>query len=514
MMKNPFILPAFWGRRKELQKICNYLLSHPLQNCPIIGETFIGKTTLLRAFIDSDGPQLVNELKLRDKFTFVYLDCISYLGSADLGEYTSAQFWWDLYDETRTALNLSEQVRVPRPQIGGQTSPIDTAFDIKSEVVDILRGVKRPVVFLFDNFEGVAHLPLRNSEWLRSISQYLCAYVVSSRNLLYLLYQYHPENMVSPSPLWNIFSEPVYLGLMAEDEVDEFLAGAKRVAEQAGSCWTQEDIAFIQRLVGRHPELLRIACAQLFEQRLQSEQFSTVDVYDYLDFSISRDASPICNYLWLRLDDPNLSGEPVTAGYPGEKERCELSPYQRILIDIAKGNSVSDKRRLFTLEERGLIERAGDKWRVFGEVMRQYVLKQEQLYVLAKPAAEQEVIVGAMEAQTGGRVLESTQEQAVQRSRPAIQVASHVERREIPALTHLEGAVYNYLKVHAGTVCSKEQIKSAVWDHHAPGDSALQKIIERIRQKIEPDPDHPRYLIAVRGQGFMLREDVFGTVIE
>src|SRR5258708_38877488 len=146
-----------------------------------------------------------------------------------------------------------------------------------------------------------------------------------------------------------------------------------------------------------------------------------------MESSMKREASPICNYLWLRLDDPNLSGEPVTAGYPGEKEGCELSPYQRILIDIAKGNSVSDKRRLFTLEERGLIERAGDKWRVFGEVMRQYVLKQEQLYVLAKPAAEQEVIVGAMEAQTGGRVLESRQKEAVQRSRPPIQVASSVK---------------------------------------------------------------------------------------
>src|SRR5260221_13141814 len=96
MMKNPFILPAFWGRRKELQKICNYLLSHPLQNCPIIGETFIGKTTLLRAFIDSDGPQLVNELNLRVKLTFVYWDGISYFGWAILVEYISGQFCWDL----------------------------------------------------------------------------------------------------------------------------------------------------------------------------------------------------------------------------------------------------------------------------------------------------------------------------------------------------------------------------------------------------------------------------------
>jgi DNA-binding winged helix-turn-helix (wHTH) protein len=510
MKKNPFISPAFWGRRKELQKICNYLLSDPPQSCPIIGETFLGKTTLLRAFIDEDGPELVKELKMRDNFTFAYIDCISYLGSANLGEYTSAQFWWDLYNETRSVLKLSERVSIPRPQIGGKASPIDTAFDIKSEVVDILRGVKRPVVFLFDNFEGVAHLPPRNSEWLRSMSQYPCAYVVSSRNLLYLLYQYHPENMVSPSPLWNIFSEPVYLGLMAEDEEDEFLVEAKKVAEQAGSCWTQEDSVFIQKLVGRHPELLRIACVQLFEYRQQSDQFSTPDMYDYLDFSISRESEPICNYLWIRLEDPNLSGEQVTAGYLDEKERTGLSPYQKALIEIARGRPVSDKRKLFVLEERGLIERMDSKWRVFGEVMRQYVLKQEQLYWHNKQASKQEVMAGAMEVQTPGTAFESMQKKVIKGRMATIQESSRMEQKEIPALTHLEGEVYNYLKKYVGMVCSKEQIKSAVWDHHAPGNSALQKIIERIREKIEPDPDHPRYLIAVRGQGFMLREDIFG----
>jgi len=510
MMKNPFILPAFWGRQRELQAICNYLLADPSQSCAIIGETFMGKTTLLRAFSDPDGPQLLNALKVRDTFTFVYLDCNSYLASAHLGEYTSAQFWWDLYDETRVALKLSGQSKVSRPQIDGRRSPIDTAFEIKSEVVEILRGVKRPVVFLFDNFEGVAHLPLHNSEWLRSMSQFQCVYIVSSRHLLYLLYQYHPERIVNPSPLWNIFSEPIYLGLMAENEVDDFLAEAKREADRLGSQWTQEDINFIQKLVGRHPELLRIACSQLFEQRLQTGQSAGADLYEFLDFSIAREASPICSYLWLGLADPELSGEPRTDMDVREKGGRVLTAYQQALIDVARGSPAVEKRTLFVLEARGLIERVDGRWHVFGEVMRQYALKQER----ASIPGEQVAIVGAMEAQTAGPRAQAFQEQVARGRMPSIEVAARAERREMPTFTHLEGEVYNYLKVHAGTVCSKEQIKSAVWDHHAPGDSALQKIIERIRQKIEPDPDHPRYLIAVRGQGFMLREDVFGTVIE
>jgi DNA-binding response OmpR family regulator len=45
-----------------------------------------------------------------------------------------------------------------------------------------------------------------------------------------------------------------------------------------------------------------------------------------------------------------------------------------------------------------------------------------------------------------------------------------------------------------------------VWrEDNMPSNSALQKIIERIREKIEDEPDNPFRLIAVRGRGYMLR---------
>jgi DNA-binding winged helix-turn-helix (wHTH) protein len=76
-----------------------------------------------------------------------------------------------------------------------------------------------------------------------------------------------------------------------------------------------------------------------------------------------------------------------------------------------------------------------------------------------------------------------------------------------PAFTHLEGAVYAFLRANAGIVCDREHIKRAVWETDPPSDSALQKLIERIRDKIEPDPKHPRRLLAVRGQGYILHPD-------
>lgn len=80
-------------------------------------------------------------------------------------------------------------------------------------------------------------------------------------------------------------------------------------------------------------------------------------------------------------------------------------------------------------------------------------------------------------------------------------------QREMRGLTHQEKKVYDYLKARRGELCSREDIKQAIWPTTEPTNSALQKIIERIREKIEPDVDNPRYLIAVRGKGYILRED-------
>jgi hypothetical protein len=429
---------------------------------------------------------------------------------ANKGEYAAAQFWWELYSETVSKLRFAEHDRLARPEIGEDLTPFDAAFDLKSALVDILREVERPVVFLFDNFEGIAHLPQHTSEWLRSLNQYNCTYVVSSRHLLYLLYQYHPESIVSPSPLYNIFSDPIYLGLMAGDEVDAFLHQAQEKARELGSCWEQKDVEFIQKMAGRHPELLRITCAHLFERCLNYGQSLTTDEHEFLEFSIFREAYSVCNILWRGLADPELSDIPGIINSSTEKEKQELSPYQKALIKVVNNESVAEKRLLFLLEQRGLIERVDGTWRVFGELMRKFVLQQEYIYTQkVQPAINQKV--GA--ATSAGNLNELPDLDNIHRDGAATQgfVQKEVSAEPLaePTFTHLEGRVYNYLKAHMGEVCSKEQIKAAAWENDVPGDSALQKIIERIRSKIETDPNNPRYLIAKKRQGFMLQLDPF-----
>ena len=253
---NPFTYPLFWGRTDELHAICRYLLNRGSYSCAIIGERSFGKTTLLRYLADPQNALIVDNLDVHSKFTFVYLNCDIYT-TLKKSVKASSRFWWDLYKAALTVIQTNAPQEVPEPKWGvefEQTGEaIDEAYEIKIELEKLMDAHLCPVVIVLDNFEGVASLPLHDSEWLRSLTQHNCTYVVASRYRLYLLYHpessvYHKGSEINASPLWNLFSDPIYLGLMTEHEVEDFLKNATRLAKDAGSVWTPEDIDFVRKI--------------------------------------------------------------------------------------------------------------------------------------------------------------------------------------------------------------------------------------------------------------------------
>ena len=71
-------------------------------------------------------------------------------------------------------------------------------------------------------------------------------------------------------------------------------------------------------------------------------------------------------------------------------------------------------------------------------------------------------------------------------------------------LSKYEYGVLVFLPQHPGWLCSKEQIFQNVW--HSDSESCLTAIsntISRIRQKIEPDKDHPIYIQTVSNLGYV-----------
>src|ERR671917_2468534 len=92
-------------------------------------------------------------------------------------------------------------------------------------------------------------------------------------------------------------------------------------------------------------------------------------------------------------------------------------------------------------------------------------------------------------------------------------LAIDLTRRQVVAQgtpVNLTAAQFNILALlasHPGRVYGRGQIMETVWGTEFTGDSrAADMQIRNIREKIEPDPKNPRYVLTVRGIGYKFAE--------
>lgn len=72
-------------------------------------------------------------------------------------------------------------------------------------------------------------------------------------------------------------------------------------------------------------------------------------------------------------------------------------------------------------------------------------------------------------------------------------------------LTPAESWILRFLVDHANTVCSVSQIVSDVFGSSNDGYTTFIKAyIRHLRQKVEPDPNNPAYILTVPGEGYTL----------
>jgi DNA-binding response OmpR family regulator len=72
-------------------------------------------------------------------------------------------------------------------------------------------------------------------------------------------------------------------------------------------------------------------------------------------------------------------------------------------------------------------------------------------------------------------------------------------------LTPTESKLLHLLAINANNVCTSDQIVSYIWGYGDDGDSGLIKAhIRHLRQKIEPEPGKPCFILTVPGVGYTL----------
>lgn len=82
-----------------------------------------------------------------------------------------------------------------------------------------------------------------------------------------------------------------------------------------------------------------------------------------------------------------------------------------------------------------------------------------------------------------------------------------VDGVRIPVLTDLEFKLVRLLHERRDKITDKYRIVEGVWGEDYLGevdDARVEKLVSRLRSKIEADPSKPRYLVTLRGRGYKL----------
>jgi DNA-binding response OmpR family regulator len=73
--------------------------------------------------------------------------------------------------------------------------------------------------------------------------------------------------------------------------------------------------------------------------------------------------------------------------------------------------------------------------------------------------------------------------------------------------TRLSAQEFDLLRLlfsRGGRVCSRREIGDAIWGPDKYDDNMIHRLIFRLKEKIEPDPGHPKYVLNVPGVGYKL----------
>lgn len=77
------------------------------------------------------------------------------------------------------------------------------------------------------------------------------------------------------------------------------------------------------------------------------------------------------------------------------------------------------------------------------------------------------------------------------------------------SLTPKEFDILYFLAENKGEVFTKEQIYKAVWsEDYLLDDSNIMAFIRKLRKKIEPNPDEPKYILTIWGIGYKFNDKV------
>ncbi len=420
----------------------------------ITGFSNVGKSSLMRVLSHADVwlQQLGKE---GSAFLPVYIDCNRMVEMTEQGFY---ELVLRCLQESSPALAEDEALQSAYGALVAPANVFQVPLSFSNGLNAALHNCEFNLILLFDEFdEPFQQIDTRVFLNLRAKKDRF------GSRLVFVTATVRPLATLRPGDHSGEFGElfshhPWHLAPFARHDVEQYL---RQIAAQKGAVPFGEDIDFVYQWTGGHPGYLAGV------SRILSRAEAAVD---------GRSKSEQNRFAFLRsLIDP-LRGD-LTLQTESEKIWNSCTEAQQEAL-----------RRLFS----GLEPDAT----TLSQLMRQHILVQEREELRAFCRLFAEYVLAHKIAATFGEGLRVDEESG----------EVTVGGRAID-LTQLEFKLMSLLYRMGNSIVDKYEIVEGVWgDEHMldVDDARIEKLVSRLRQKVEPDPANPVYINTVRGRGYRL----------
>jgi hypothetical protein len=442
-------------RRLDIHNILHYLYGG--ECVQLVGFSNVGKSSLMRLLAQPDvWTQELGEAG--QEFLAVYVDCNRMLEMSDQGFY---ELVLRCLQESSPILATLPELSSAYEMLVAPASEFQVPLGFTRGVTAVLQSAPHKVIFLFDEFdEPFAKLDSRvflNLRALRDRHSAKLAYVTATNQPLSV-----PEAAPHVAEFCELFAPRTwFLAPLTRMDVERMVRGYMEAYEAE---FTQTDMDFILQWAGGHPPLVESVCVQLDAALDNLRQLPPTEHWE-LHQNVARQLSnderikEECAKLWDSCSPP---------------EQAELIALCRI------PQQPTNPQVLANLTRRHLVLRVENHYQIFCRLLQEFVRR--KTVTLPKTPTRLWVNVES------GDVL--------------------VDGKPVETLTSLEYRLMLLLFYNVDKIVERYQLVTDVWGEEyldEVEDARIEKLVSRLRQKIEPDPSNPHFLITVRGRGYRLQ---------
>ena len=447
------ILPdTFLPREDDLKFVAQCIAAG--ECCGLVALSNVGKSTLLRTLVSYELslPRSINVLPptSQPQTLIAYLDCNLMAEMSEQG-FCELVLRGLLVQCRRQGLQAEFLARLDSlyHQVVNPPSSLMVPLSLNQALAILTEEAGLSVTLLLDEFDApFQRLEARDLLNLRALRD------KHGKRLVYVVATDQPLRGLRREPEVDEFCELFahqtrVLAMLSSNEARWLL---RQFSGEEGHALSPKDEAFIWQQAGGHPGLLQAVHRIVSQAMSPGDPFWRLQEYRVVRAQLEDDSviQAECAKLWSQLPMDEQRALILL-----ERERIEDVPHSLKVRKILLDNVIFS--RLFA----GFVRRQG---------------------LIQQPRRE-----GVRMDVESGHVWVSGQ--------------------RIPPLTELEYRLLLLLYGRMGDICTKDQIAEAVWSTdylETVDDARIDKLISRLRQKIEPQPGEPRYLITIRGRGYRL----------